>query len=77
MNQPTAGSSSHAWALEPIEGAAAAPTPMAPARFHPDTRSNGDRRSGRDRRETIRLQPDRRSGKDRRPRSGWDHGYSI
>ncbi len=47
--------------------------PTRREKFHVDTRSGKERRSGLDRRKSLRFEPDRRSGKDRRasPSDPW------
>lgn len=60
--------------LEPQETAAAAPTTKGPAQFKIDTRSGGDRRSGEDRRQSIRFEADRRQGSRRAKGSAWENG---
>ena len=62
--------------LEPHEGEPGFDAVAGRAKFHPNTRSGVDRRSGRDRRATARLGADRRMG-DRRPKKGWFEGKNL
>lgn len=68
------------WALEPLEGEAAAKkdpgAPQGKAKFQANTRDGKDRRTTSERREQLRLQDDRRK-KDRRPRKTWESGKNL
>ncbi|WP_371234419.1 hypothetical protein ACAW63_13980 [Pseudomonas sp. QE6] len=55
--------------MEPTEAAPAEPAAPAKPKFMVDTRHGKDRRSGTDRRQSIRFEADRRKG-DRRAGSG-------
>lgn len=61
-------------ALEPQDGAEAAPAAKERAKFPIETRSGGDRRSGEDRRQSIRFEADRRKGDRRAGRAAWGKG---
>ncbi|ERI51408.1 hypothetical protein EA796_17710 [Pseudomonas sp. AOB-7] len=68
-------------ALVPLEEDAA-PQAQAPAvqaqASKIDTRKKRERRSGVDRRVTIRFEEDRRSGVDRRAQNqAWGHGHDL
>lgn len=60
--------------LEPQEPAAPEPETKGPAKFAIDTRHVTDRRSGSDRRQSIRFEADRRQGDRRAKRGPWENG---
>lgn len=66
-------------ALVPLEEEAAPQAPAAqPQAVQIDTRKKRERRSGVDRRATIRFEEDRRSGVDRRAQNQvWGHGHDL
>ena len=69
-------------ALEPMDDPAASPpsdqAQSAGQKPKIDTRCNGDRRSGLDRRAEIRFEENRRSGFDRRTNNlAWTHGNDL
>ena len=57
---------------EPPKAKVAASTATGAVKAAPRPSKSTDRRSGKERRKTMRFEADRRSGNDRRPRKGFD-----